>query len=420
MEGEEVDWMYHDITIEITKPSHSKEILDITRDGTYIHFNYKANQVGQYIISAYYNRYKDNESAIDVKIFEAVRWSWDASDEFDGNLETNIIRLDGDINENKGYLPITGSRGLSTQMKGSIIPYDNLNYDLGAPQKIWNNAYIRNLRGTADFACNLVNAPILTNEANNTEISITVGGRTSNRLSVNYSKCSLHSDIARCLNGSNNHFYSLIYIEQYESHKEDPSKPSYDPYKILYKDKNDSMKYNPVTGEFNMGYVYLDPVNRYSLYPKESGLLSLGSSEHWWHNLFVENIYTKGSLGVNELKLNSYAWSEDLSATSQVVVTTAIVKNNINTIDLLNTPHDPTEDNIEIGLEPIYDESSEITTSSLKIYRDKVTFAENELAYKSDYVSKIDGVGISKIQIITQDDYNLLTEINETTLYVII
>lgn len=27
MEGEEVDWMYHDITIEITKPSHSKEIF---------------------------------------------------------------------------------------------------------------------------------------------------------------------------------------------------------------------------------------------------------------------------------------------------------------------------------------------------------------------------------------------------------
>ena len=86
----------------------------------------------------------------------------------------------------------------------------------------------------------------------------------------------MRSDIARCLIGSNNHFYSLIYTEQYQSYKEDPSKPSYDPYKILYKDKNDSMKYNPVTGEFNMGHVYLDPVYRYSLYPKESALAKQG------------------------------------------------------------------------------------------------------------------------------------------------
>ena len=105
MEGEEVDWAYYDIIVEITKPSHSKEIIDMTIDGSTLVFNYKPNQCGQYIVTAYLNRYKPDEAALDVKIFEGVRWSWCADNDDDEittfNLSGNISY--GSINLNNYY-----------------------------------------------------------------------------------------------------------------------------------------------------------------------------------------------------------------------------------------------------------------------------------------------------------------------------
>ena len=94
MEGEEVDWAYYDLIVEITKPSHSKEIIDMTIDGSTLVFSYKPNQCGQYIATAYLNRYKPDEAALDVKIFEGVRWSWCADNDDD---EITTFNLSGNL-----------------------------------------------------------------------------------------------------------------------------------------------------------------------------------------------------------------------------------------------------------------------------------------------------------------------------------
>ena len=97
-----VDWAYYDLTLEMTKPSHAKEIVDFTIDGSVLKFNYKPNQCGQYIISAYLNRYKPDESILDNKIFEAVRWSWNTFNESDDSLASETLELEGNINTNTG------------------------------------------------------------------------------------------------------------------------------------------------------------------------------------------------------------------------------------------------------------------------------------------------------------------------------
>lgn len=91
-----VDWAYYDLTLEMTKPSHAKEIIDYTVEGSVLKFNYKPNQCGQYIISAYLNRYKTDETILDNKVFEAVRWSWNTTDEND-NLAATTLELEGNI-----------------------------------------------------------------------------------------------------------------------------------------------------------------------------------------------------------------------------------------------------------------------------------------------------------------------------------
>ena len=92
----EVDWAYYDLTLEMTKPSHAKEIIDFTIEGSVLKFPYKPNQCGQYIISAYLNRYKPTEAVLDNKVFEAVRWSWNTSDESD-DLVSETLSLEGNM-----------------------------------------------------------------------------------------------------------------------------------------------------------------------------------------------------------------------------------------------------------------------------------------------------------------------------------
>ena len=100
----EVDWSYFDLTLEMTKPSHGKEILDITIDGSTVNFSYKPNQVGQYIISAYLNRYKSSEAALDMKIFEAVKWSWNTSYNNADNLDVEALTLVGNMSVGTGSM----------------------------------------------------------------------------------------------------------------------------------------------------------------------------------------------------------------------------------------------------------------------------------------------------------------------------
>ena len=72
MSDEEVNWKDYDLSIEMFTPSHKKEAIDFTVDGTELEFTYKPNQVGQYIISAFINRYKEDEAAVDVKLLALI------------------------------------------------------------------------------------------------------------------------------------------------------------------------------------------------------------------------------------------------------------------------------------------------------------------------------------------------------------
>ena len=109
----EVDWSAYNLTLEMTKPSKAKEIIDFTIDGSTLVFNYKPNQCGEYIISAYLNRYKPDESILDNKIFEAVRWSWNTFNESDDSLASETLELEGNINTNTGGGNSSGDIDLS-------------------------------------------------------------------------------------------------------------------------------------------------------------------------------------------------------------------------------------------------------------------------------------------------------------------
>ena len=109
----EVDWSAYNLVLEMTKPSKAKEIIDFTIDGSVLKFNYKPNQCGEYIISAYLNRYKPDESILDNKIFEAVRWSWNTFNESDDSLASETLELEGNININTGGGNSSGDIDLS-------------------------------------------------------------------------------------------------------------------------------------------------------------------------------------------------------------------------------------------------------------------------------------------------------------------
>ena len=98
MEGEAVDWSSYDLTLEIMTPSHSKETIHFTSNGTELTFKYKPNQIGQYFLSAFINRFKEDEQALDVKLFEGVRWSFLQENE-DEDLIVETINLSGNIRE---------------------------------------------------------------------------------------------------------------------------------------------------------------------------------------------------------------------------------------------------------------------------------------------------------------------------------
>lgn len=99
VQGKEVDWKEYDLTLEMTKPSRNKEEVPFTSNGSVVSFSYKPNQSGQYIISAYLNRYKDNEAALDSKIFESVKYSWntDYDEDNDDSLNGETVEIDGNL-----------------------------------------------------------------------------------------------------------------------------------------------------------------------------------------------------------------------------------------------------------------------------------------------------------------------------------
>ena len=98
VEGESVDLSKLELSVELTTPSNKK--IEITPNIQFdtLEFNYRPKQVGEYILSAYLNRFKDGETALDIKAFEGVKYTWNQDFSTDDNLEANYVELTGDFN----------------------------------------------------------------------------------------------------------------------------------------------------------------------------------------------------------------------------------------------------------------------------------------------------------------------------------
>ena len=108
VEGESVDLSKLELSVEITTPSNKKTEITPTIKFDTLEFNYRPKQIGEYILSAYLNRFKDGETALDIKAFEGVKYSWNQDFSIDDNLAANYVELEGNFGPKSGtYLKIT-------------------------------------------------------------------------------------------------------------------------------------------------------------------------------------------------------------------------------------------------------------------------------------------------------------------------
>ena len=114
--GESVDLSKLELSVEITTPSNKKTEITPNIQFDTLEFNYRPKQVGEYILSAYLNRFKDGETALDIKAFEGVKYSWNQGFSPDDNLEANYVELAGDFNAGAN-----GSVDLSDYAKISYV-----------------------------------------------------------------------------------------------------------------------------------------------------------------------------------------------------------------------------------------------------------------------------------------------------------
>ena len=121
--GESVDLSKLELSVEITTPSNKKIEITPTIQFDTLEFNYRPKQVGEYILSAYLNRFKDGETALDIKAFEGVKYSWNQDFSTDDNLAANYVELAGDFNfgNNVPSVPDVPSVDLSDYAKTTYV-----------------------------------------------------------------------------------------------------------------------------------------------------------------------------------------------------------------------------------------------------------------------------------------------------------
>ena len=108
VEGESVDLSKLELSVEITTPSNKKVEITPTIQFDTLEFNYRPKQIGEYILSAYLNRFKAGETALDIKAFEGVKYSWNQDFSTDDNLAANHVKLEGNFStKSVTYLKIT-------------------------------------------------------------------------------------------------------------------------------------------------------------------------------------------------------------------------------------------------------------------------------------------------------------------------
>ena len=115
--GESVDLSKLELSVEITTPSNKKVEITPTIQFDTLEFNYRPKQVGEYILSAYLNRFKDGETALDIKAFEGVKYTWNQDFSIDDNLEATYVELAGDFN----FVPNAPSVDLSDYAKTTYV-----------------------------------------------------------------------------------------------------------------------------------------------------------------------------------------------------------------------------------------------------------------------------------------------------------
>ena len=121
--GESVDLSKLELSVEITTPSNKKVEITPNIQFDTLEFNYRPKQLGEYILSAYLNRFKDGETALDIKAFEGVKYSWNQDFSIDDNLEANYVELAGDFNlvHNVPSAPDVPSVDLSDYAKTTYV-----------------------------------------------------------------------------------------------------------------------------------------------------------------------------------------------------------------------------------------------------------------------------------------------------------
>ena len=98
VEGESVDLSKLELSVEITTPSNKKTEITPTIKFDTLEFNYRPKQIGEYILSAYLNRFKDGETALDIQAFDGVQYTRHQDFSIDDNLVANYVELTGDLN----------------------------------------------------------------------------------------------------------------------------------------------------------------------------------------------------------------------------------------------------------------------------------------------------------------------------------
>ena len=98
VEGESVDLSKLELSVEITTPSNKKVEITPNIQFDTLEFNYQPKQIGEYILSAYLNRFKAGETALDIKAFDGVKYSWNQDFSTDDNLVANYIDFAGNLN----------------------------------------------------------------------------------------------------------------------------------------------------------------------------------------------------------------------------------------------------------------------------------------------------------------------------------
>ena len=123
VEGESVDLSKLELSVEITTPSNKKVEITPNIQFDTLEFNYRPKQVGEYILSAYLNRFKDGETALDIKAFEGVKYTWNQDFSTDDNLVANYVELAGDFNfgHNAPSAPDVPSVDLSDYAKTTYV-----------------------------------------------------------------------------------------------------------------------------------------------------------------------------------------------------------------------------------------------------------------------------------------------------------